>query len=190
MNTGISFPAISACCISCPRADRQFGHLQFKVNTTLGRLQPMGARVIVRGRGAGPPQKAYLQARNGSQRHFSLVKVLLWAQSGPRESFHPANRSCRCGIKTRGLHCATHKTSSWPQKVIVEMKEKETKTKDSTEYILDSLSRSTHADIVDASFDRMPAEIYASPEEGVRLISAFIRIKQPELRAAIIKLTT
>ncbi len=70
------------------------------------------------------------------------------------------------------------------------MKEKETKTKDSTEYILDSLSRSTHADIVDASFDRMPAEIYASPEEGVRLISAFIRIKQPELRAAIIKLTT
>jgi len=76
------------------------------------------------------------------------------------------------------------------QKAIVEMKEKETNTKDYTEYILDSLSRSTHADIGDASFDRTPTEIYASPEEGVRLISAFIRIKQPELRAAIIKLTT
>jgi hypothetical protein len=29
-----------------------------------------------------------------------------------------------------------------------------------------------------------------SPEEGVRLICAFIRIKQPELRAAIVKLAT
>ena len=33
-------------------------------------------------------------------------------------------------------------------------------------------------------------EIDASPEEGARLIRAFIRIKQPELRATIIKLTT
>jgi hypothetical protein len=33
-------------------------------------------------------------------------------------------------------------------------------------------------------------QVYASPEEGVHLIHAFIRIKQPELRAAIIKLTT
>ena len=35
-----------------------------------------------------------------------------------------------------------------------------------------------------------PMEIYASAEEGARLIRAFIRIKQPELRAAIIKLAT
>ena len=70
------------------------------------------------------------------------------------------------------------------------MKEKETKTEDSTEYILDNISRSSHADIGDTSFDCAPTEIYASPEEGVRLISAFIRIKQPELRAAITKLTT
>jgi hypothetical protein len=33
-------------------------------------------------------------------------------------------------------------------------------------------------------------EIYASPEEGVRLIRAFVGIKQPELRAAIIKIAT
>ena len=33
-------------------------------------------------------------------------------------------------------------------------------------------------------------EIDAAPEEGGRLIRAFIRIKHPELRAAIIKLAT
>ena len=68
------------------------------------------------------------------------------------------------------------------------MKEKETKTEDSTDYILDTLLRSKHAGIGDTSFNRALTEIYASPEEGVHLISAFIRIKQPELRAAIIKL--
>jgi hypothetical protein len=33
-------------------------------------------------------------------------------------------------------------------------------------------------------------EIEATPEEGRRLIRAFIRIKHPELRGAIVKLTT
>jgi hypothetical protein len=70
------------------------------------------------------------------------------------------------------------------------MKEKETKTEDSTDYILDTLLRSKHVGIGDTSFNRALTDIYASPEEGVHLISAFIRIKQPELRAAIIKLTT
>jgi hypothetical protein len=56
--------------------------------------------------------------------------------------------------------------------------------------VLNSLSRRTRADTRDTNFDRTPPEIYASPEEGILLISAFVRIKQPELRAAIIKLTT
>ena len=76
----------------------------------LGLTQPLVDRnlwerqVIVRGRllvtAEGPGRsKAYLQARNGSQRHFSLVKVLVWAQSEPRSSFHPANRSYNVGLK-------------------------------------------------------------------------------------------
>ena len=47
-----------------------------------------------------------------------------------------------------------------------------------------------HADVGDTSFVGEPMEIYASPEEGALLIRVFIRIKQPELRAAIIKLAT
>jgi hypothetical protein len=70
------------------------------------------------------------------------------------------------------------------------MEEKETETKDSIDYLLDSLLYSKHVDAGDTSFARAPIEIYASPEEGVRLIRAFVRIKQPELRAAIIKLAT
>ena len=68
------------------------------------------------------------------------------------------------------------------------MEEKETTTKDSTEYLLESILRRKHGrntSLIDA-----PIEIPASPEEGVRLIRAFIRINQPELRAAIINLVT
>jgi hypothetical protein len=70
------------------------------------------------------------------------------------------------------------------------MEEKEATMKDSIEYILKNLLHSKHGDgnhtnIVDASI-----EFFPSPEEGVHLIRAFVRIKQPELRAAIIKLTT
>jgi hypothetical protein len=79
----------------------------------------------------------------------------------------------------------------------VEMKEKETKAKDSIEYILEGLleiisqdKRVDHADGDDTSFVRAPKEIYASPEEGAHLIRAFVGIKQPELRAAIIKIAT
>jgi hypothetical protein len=71
------------------------------------------------------------------------------------------------------------------------MEETETTTKDSIEYLLQLIlgskrnggSNNTH--LVD-----VPLEIPASPEEGVHLIRAFIRIKQPELRAAIVKLAT
>jgi hypothetical protein len=72
----------------------------------------------------------------------------------------------------------------------VEREEKEAKTKDSMEYILESilkiLLQDKHADVG----DRLVRAPMVSPEEGVRLIRAFIRIKQPELRTAIIKLVT
>jgi hypothetical protein len=64
------------------------------------------------------------------------------------------------------------------------MEEKEPATKDSIEYLLEAILRNN------TRFAHAPVEISASPEEGVRLIRAFIRIKQPELRAAIVKLTT
>jgi hypothetical protein len=74
------------------------------------------------------------------------------------------------------------------------MEQKEANHKDSIEYILESileiLSRDKRAIVCDTSVAREPKEIYASAEEGARLIRAFIRIKQPELRAAIIKLAT
>jgi hypothetical protein len=72
------------------------------------------------------------------------------------------------------------------------MEEKEANPKDSIEYILDSLleilSRDKRANVGDTSLAREPMEIYASAEEGAQLIRVFICIKQPELRAAIIKL--
>jgi hypothetical protein len=70
-----------------------------------------------------------------------------------------------------------------------EMEEKDTTTKDSMEYLLKSLLLSKHGDHGNTSFHE-PIEISASPEEGARLIRAFIRIKQPELRAAIITVAT
>ena len=74
------------------------------------------------------------------------------------------------------------------------MEEKEPKPKDSIQYILERLSESlpqdVNADGDDTSLASATMEIDASPEEGALLIRAFIRIKQPELRAAIIKLTT
>jgi hypothetical protein len=70
------------------------------------------------------------------------------------------------------------------------MEEKEPTTKDSMEYLLQDNLRNKNADGGNTSFAHAPVEISASPEEGARLIRAFIRIKQPELRAAIIKLTT
>jgi hypothetical protein len=74
------------------------------------------------------------------------------------------------------------------------MEEKETKAKDSIQYILESLSEiishDEPNDVGDTSLVRAPIDIYASPEEGARLIRAFIYIKQPELRSAIIKLAT
>jgi hypothetical protein len=66
----------------------------------------------------------------------------------------------------------------------MEMEEKETTMKDFIEYLLDGLLRNEHGDVP------APVEISASPEEGVLLIRAFLRIKQPELRAAIIDLAT
>jgi hypothetical protein len=74
------------------------------------------------------------------------------------------------------------------------MEEKEANSKESMEYILQSLleilSQDKRANADDTRFTRESVEIYASPEEGARLIRVFIRIKQPELRAAIIQLAT
>jgi hypothetical protein len=70
------------------------------------------------------------------------------------------------------------------------MEEKETTMKDSIEYLLEGLLRSKHGDRGNISVVHAPIENSASPEEGVRLIRAFLRIKQPDLRAAIIKLVT
>jgi hypothetical protein len=70
------------------------------------------------------------------------------------------------------------------------MEEKEITTEYSIEYLLGSIFCSKHSYRSNASLIDAPIESPASPEEGVRLIRAFIRIKQPELRAAIIKLTT
>jgi len=64
------------------------------------------------------------------------------------------------------------------------MEEKETKMKDFIEDLLEGLLRNEHGDVP------TPVAIPASPEEGVLLIRAFLRIKQPELRAAIIDLAT
>jgi hypothetical protein len=72
----------------------------------------------------------------------------------------------------------------------MEMEEKETTTKDSIECLLEGLLRSKHGDGSKISVVHAPIEISASPEEGVHLIRAFRRIKQPELRAAIINLAT
>jgi hypothetical protein len=70
----------------------------------------------------------------------------------------------------------------------MEMEEKE--TKDPIEYLLEGLLRNKHGDDGHIGFVPAPVEISASPEEGVLLIRAFLRIKQPELRAAIINLAT
>jgi hypothetical protein len=74
------------------------------------------------------------------------------------------------------------------------MEENDTNSKDSIEYILKSileiLSQDGSANVGDTSVAREPPEIYASAEEGARLIRVFIHIKQPELRAAIIDLAT
>jgi hypothetical protein len=74
------------------------------------------------------------------------------------------------------------------------MEAKAAHPKDSIEYILQSIlvniSQDKRANVRDTSVAREPTEIYASAEEGARLIRAFIRIKQPELRAAIIELAT
>ena len=64
------------------------------------------------------------------------------------------------------------------------MEEKETTMKDFIEYLLEGLLRNKNGDVP------TPVEISASPEEGVLLIRAFLRIKQPELRAAIVDLAT
>ena len=70
------------------------------------------------------------------------------------------------------------------------MEEKETTMKDSIECLLEGLSRNKHGDDGYIGVVPTPPEISASPEEGVLLIRAFLRIKQPELRAAIVDLAT
>jgi hypothetical protein len=74
------------------------------------------------------------------------------------------------------------------------MEEKEAHPKDTIEYILASIleiiSQDKRANVCETSLAREPKEIYASAEEGARLIRVFIHVKQPELRAAIIKLAT
>jgi hypothetical protein len=70
------------------------------------------------------------------------------------------------------------------------MGEKENEVKDTMESILEIFLRSKHNDRGNTRSVHESIEVRAPPEEGVRLMRAFIRIKQPELRAAIIKLVT
>jgi hypothetical protein len=70
------------------------------------------------------------------------------------------------------------------------MKDKGRKTGDSIDYILASLLESQSTSDEDKISVRKSIEIYASPEEGVRLVRAFIKIKQPAFRAALIELAT
>jgi hypothetical protein len=70
------------------------------------------------------------------------------------------------------------------------MKGKGIKTGDSIDYILASLLKSQSGSDGDKISVRKSIEIYASPEEGVSLIRAFIKIKQPAFRAALIDLAT
>jgi hypothetical protein len=72
------------------------------------------------------------------------------------------------------------------------MQEKQANPKDSIENIVESLLEITsqygRANV--RSLAREPMEIYASAEEGASLMRVFIRIKQRDARAAIIKLAT
>jgi hypothetical protein len=54
--------------------------------------------------------------------------------------------------------------------------------------ISDLLPEEEQADGSDDTSVDQQINIYASPEEGERLIRAFIRIQQPTMRAAIIRL--
>jgi hypothetical protein len=54
--------------------------------------------------------------------------------------------------------------------------------------ISDLLPKEEQAGVSDTNFVHAQMNIYASPEEGERLIRAFIRIQQPAMRAAIIRL--
>jgi hypothetical protein len=58
------------------------------------------------------------------------------------------------------------------------------------QHISDLLPKEEQADMSDTNFVDAPINIYASPEEGERLIRAFIRIQQPAMRAAIVRLAT
>jgi hypothetical protein len=72
----------------------------------------------------------------------------------------------------------------------MEMDEKETTMKDSIDCLLEGLLRNKQGDDGHVGFVPAPVESSASPEEGVLLIRAFLRIRQPESRAAIINLAT
>jgi hypothetical protein len=74
------------------------------------------------------------------------------------------------------------------------MEEKQAYPDDSIEYILASmleiLAQDKRSNVGENSLTHDPAEVYASVEEGGAFIRVFVRIKQPDLRAAIIKLAT
>jgi hypothetical protein len=74
----------------------------------------------------------------------------------------------------------------------VEMQENGANRQDSIESIVENLLEITsrYSCANDTSLAREPMEIYASAQEGARLMRVFIRIKQPDARAAIIKLAT
>jgi hypothetical protein len=72
----------------------------------------------------------------------------------------------------------------------VEVEEKETTMKDYIECLLERLLQNKQGGGGHVGFVPAPVEISASPEEGVLLIRAFLRIRQPELRAAITDLAT
>jgi hypothetical protein len=72
------------------------------------------------------------------------------------------------------------------------MVDKEREPKSPIANILQRLSeilpQSELEEMGNTSATRGSFEIYAAPDEGQRLIRVFMRIKQPELRAALIKI--
>ena len=70
------------------------------------------------------------------------------------------------------------------------MKDKRRKAGDSIDFILENLLESQSSYQENKASVHKAIEIYASPDEGVRLIRAFIQIKQTVFRAALIELAT
>jgi hypothetical protein len=111
--------------------------------------------------------------------------------------FRSFYRSVRAGAKSRSAkshNSKAQKTLFWckgnskAREEMVREPEPEHSALRILQQISDLLPKEEQADVSDTNFVHAPTNIYASPEEGERLIRAFIRIQEPAVRAAIIRL--